>query len=299
MILEAVNLFVKHRHGVLAVNNLSFHVDKGELLTVLGDAESGKTSLLKAIAGLYRITGGELILYGKKIGEIPLSDREVRLCHEDGGFFRFRSAKYNLLYPLKFRKSDFSPFPLSFFPENRLKTKVYKLTAEEKIALMMERLCLPFGRIFLLDDPFKGLPEERRKEIFSFYLPFIRSLTERGAVIYATTSRSEAEILDAPTLLIHYGVEQQFGPISDFSAAPNSLCALYYSSVGYEEGLVLLEEADGRPFVSIDGEKHFLQREFLLNDVYVGKEVIYAKTEKGFLLFDRKCERRIYFPDNK
>lgn len=297
MLLEAKDLSVKHRHGALAVNRLSFSLDKGQTLTVLGDTESGKTSLLKAIAGLYKISDGELFLHGKIANDMPISDRNTRLLHEDGGFFTHRSALYNLTYPLKVRRADTTVDPV-FIKADLLKKKVFRLTVEEKTALMMERLNLPFGEIFLLDDPFKPFPKEKRKDMFLFYLPFIRSLADRGALIYATSSYFEAETLDAPTLLIHYGNEQQFGIVSDFATRPNSLCALYYSSADYSSGIARIEFSNGETVAECDnGEMYPLDKKYLLNEIYIGKEVIYAKTSEDIFFFDKKCEQRIYFPE--
>ncbi len=295
MNIEVKNLSVQHRHGALAVNNLSFSVGKGQLLTVLGDNESGKTSLLKAIAGLYTITGGYIYFDQKEGNKMPIKDRKVCLMHEDGGFFNHRSVLFNLEYPFKIRKQKFDCNCLRFISTNILHKKISKLTTEEKIDVMFERMSnrTDVG-IYLFDDPFKKLPENEQEKYFDKYLPFILSLKENAAVIFATTDHKEAEKLHSEVILLHYGTEQQRGRIEDFSDQPNSLCALYYSNVDYSYGMTTVQQGE-TPFVQI-GEKIInLNKKCFLNEIYIGKEVIYAQTDKKTFLFDKNCEQRIYF----
>ncbi len=293
MILDAKDISVKFRHGALAVSGLSFSVEKGEILTLLGDAESGKTTVLKTIAGLYKKTDGRILFNGIDDEKILPKDKKIFLMHEDGGFFEHRSVLFNLKYPLKIRNQAFSTERLIFTDKKLLKKTVKKLTPEERLCVMFDRATLrDDAEIFLLDDPFKIVPAEKRKDIFEKYLSFILSLKKRGAVVYATTDIAEATAL-GNVLLLHYGVEQQRGEAKDFAEDPSSLCALYYSQAEYKEGLTTIEDAE-KPFVTVDEQKYFIDKEKLLNEIYIGKEVIFARTENKLFLFDKKCEQRIY-----
>ncbi|MBO4539253.1 MAG: ABC transporter ATP-binding protein [Clostridia bacterium] len=294
MILDAKDISVKFRHGALAISGLTFSVDKGQILTVMGDNECGKTSLLKAIAGLYPITDGELFFYGKNVNEIAPKDKKICLMHEDGGFFNYRSVRFNLEYPLRLRGEKLSDKSMRFISPDILKKKIKQLTKEERLSVMFERINLRTdAEIILIDDPFKVIHDENREKLFLSFLPFMRSLTDRAAVIYATTERTEAEAIGAKTLLLHYGVEQQYGDPRDFSTDPSSLCALYFSQADYTSGLTVIEEGDP-PHFTIEEKVYPIDKEKLLNKIYIGKEVIYAKTDKNIFLFDKKCEARIY-----
>ncbi len=293
MILDVKDISVKFRHGALAVSGLSFSVEKGEILTLLGDAESGKTTVLKTIAGLYKKTDGRILFNGTDDEKILPKDKKIFLMHEDGGFFEHRSVLFNLKYPLKIRNQAFSTEKLIFTDKKLLKKTIKKLTPEERLCVMFDRAALrDDAEIFLLDDPFKIVPAEKRKDIFEKYLSFILSLKKRGAVVYATTDITEATAL-GDTLLLHYGVEQQRGKAIDFAEDPSSLCALYYSQAHYKEGLTTIVDVK-KPFVTVDEQKYFIDKEKLLNEIYIGKEVIFARTENKLFLFDKKCEQRIY-----
>ncbi len=294
------NLSVKHRHGALAVSDLTFSVGKGRFLTVLGDTESGKTSLLKAIAGLYKYTDGEIYFDQNAADNVKIADRRLCLMHEDGGFFEGRSVRFNLSYPFKIRNLTPDLSSLRFVDENILEKRVRKLTKEERLAVMFERMNLrQDAELFLLDDPFKSLPPEAREKIFLSYLPYILSLQDRGGVLYATSSLFEAEKINQETILLHYGVEQQRGKTESFYLSPNSLTALDYSKAEFTVGLTKPETDEKGVFVTVEGKIYRLERSCFLNEIYIGNDVLYAKTEERVFLFDKNCEQRVYFDEIK
>lgn len=69
-LIEAKNLSKKFP-GVLANDNVSLTLEKGEILALLGENGAGKSTLVKMIYGLYGSDGGELFIKGKKLNFIP------------------------------------------------------------------------------------------------------------------------------------------------------------------------------------------------------------------------------------
>ena len=69
-LLEIRNL-TKRFHNLIAVNNVSFHVDKNELFGLIGPNGSGKTVLINTISGVYQNDGGEIIFNGENISNLP------------------------------------------------------------------------------------------------------------------------------------------------------------------------------------------------------------------------------------
>ena len=101
--LEVKNLTVKYRFGARALNSVSFCADKNEIFCVLGGEESGKTTLMKTLAGLLQQSEGEIYLNGVNITDSDVKTRNVCLVHEDYGFFENKTLAYNLSYPLIIR----------------------------------------------------------------------------------------------------------------------------------------------------------------------------------------------------
>lgn len=75
MILEAIDL-TKSFGGVMAINHLSLHVEKGRILGLIGPNGSGKTTFFNLVTGLYRPDGGKVIFHGKEITGL----RPHRIC---------------------------------------------------------------------------------------------------------------------------------------------------------------------------------------------------------------------------
>lgn len=73
-ILEGTSLSLNFG-GVRALRDVSFHVDKGEFLSIIGPNGAGKTSLLNCVSGRYRPTSGDLKLEGQSIGQLATSGR--------------------------------------------------------------------------------------------------------------------------------------------------------------------------------------------------------------------------------
>ncbi len=73
MVLEVKDLNVRYA-GAVVLNCVSLNVNEGEIVTIIGSNGAGKTTILRAISGLKRSAGGEIIFQGKRIEEIPAQD---------------------------------------------------------------------------------------------------------------------------------------------------------------------------------------------------------------------------------
>jgi len=69
----------KHFGEVTAVNNVSFSVQEGELLALLGPSGGGKTTVLRLIAGLEVPTRGDIFIGGQRVNEIAVQQRNIGL----------------------------------------------------------------------------------------------------------------------------------------------------------------------------------------------------------------------------
>ena len=76
VMLQIDNLTKQYEH-ILAVNNLSFHVNRGEVFGLLGSNGAGKTTTLHIIAGLLKPTEGEVTINGLDIREHPLKIKSI------------------------------------------------------------------------------------------------------------------------------------------------------------------------------------------------------------------------------
>ena len=99
--LKNVNKFYGKVH---AVKDLNLSIEAGEFFSLLGPSGCGKSTTMRIIAGLEKITSGELYLRGKLANDIPTQQRNLAMVFEDYALYPHLSVFENIAFPLKVRK---------------------------------------------------------------------------------------------------------------------------------------------------------------------------------------------------
>jgi iron(III) transport system ATP-binding protein len=86
------------------LENISFDVAEGEVLVLLGASGSGKTTILRIMAGLEQPYTGKVILHGRDVTELPARERGVGVIFQSYALFPKMSVEKNIGYGLKIRK---------------------------------------------------------------------------------------------------------------------------------------------------------------------------------------------------
>src|SRR5215203_1697771 len=96
---------ISKRFGKTSVlENISFEVAEGEVLVLLGASGSGKTTILRIIAGLEMPYTGKVILHGKDVTELPARERGVGVIFQSYALFPKMTVEKNVGYGLRIRK---------------------------------------------------------------------------------------------------------------------------------------------------------------------------------------------------
>lgn len=101
--LELKNV-VRRFGSVVAVNDVSLTVGKGEFVTLLGPSGSGKTSTLRLIGGFEELDGGSIRLNGERIDHLPAYQRDTATIFQSGALFPHKTVAENVAYGLRMRK---------------------------------------------------------------------------------------------------------------------------------------------------------------------------------------------------
>ena len=101
--LELKNV-VRRFGSVVAVNDVSLTVGKGEFVTLLGPSGSGKTSTLRLIGGFEELDGGSIRLNGERIDHLPAYQRDTATIFQSGALFPHKTGAENVAYGLRMRK---------------------------------------------------------------------------------------------------------------------------------------------------------------------------------------------------
>ncbi len=211
------SLYVKR--GDFELKNVSFGLEKGDFLSILGKTGSGKTLLLESIAGIYRLKGN-VFLDGVDITNVPLEKRRIGLVYQDFMLFDHLTVKQNLLYSKNKDKNLYGDIVRIFGLEKLLSRKPKGLSGGEKQKVAIARALISRPKLLLLDEPLSSID-------FSFRYMFIEFLKEvhkkfELTTIYVTHNLKEALSLSNKCGVLINGELVQFGPTESVFERPKS-----------------------------------------------------------------------------
>jgi lipopolysaccharide export system ATP-binding protein len=178
MLLEAERL-VKAYGGRTVVSDVSYHVDDGEIVGLLGSNGAGKTTTFRITVGMIRPDRGRVRFFGKDISHLPMYQRARRgigYLSQEPSVFQRLSAEDNLMAICQTqrltraeRRRKVDELLHQFGLEVVRKNLARHLSGGERRKLEIARALLTDPRLILLDEPFSGVDpravEELRHEI--------------------------------------------------------------------------------------------------------------------------------------
>ena len=176
MHLEIKDLRV-HYGKIEAIKGISFHVNQGEIVTLIGANGAGKTTTLKTISGLRKVSSGSIIFDGQDISNVPAHERVdlgISQAPEGRGIFPGMTVLENLemgKFHRKNRKAEMDEdldMVYELFP--RLKERAFQdggtLSGGEQQMLAIGRALMARPKLLLLDEPSMGLAPQMIANIF-------------------------------------------------------------------------------------------------------------------------------------
>ncbi|CAM3905720.1 Fe(3+) ions import ATP-binding protein FbpC 2 [Vibrio aerogenes CECT 7868] len=223
------------RYGEQTIlESLSLSVRKGEIICLLGASGCGKTTLLKAIAGLLPLHAGKLCLNGRILDDgsrqVAPEKRHIGMIFQDYALFPHLTVAENVAFGL----SSLSHHRLSRHEKQRRTEEMLSLVRldgyqhryphqlsggqQQRVAIARSLACQP--ELLLLDEPFSNIDTQVRHEL----IREIRSLFKQQGVtaIFVTHSREEAFAFADKMAVMNRGVIEQFGPASELYHHPSS-----------------------------------------------------------------------------
>ena len=90
---------------VVAVNDLSIHVEDKEFLVFVGPSGCGKTTSLRLLAGLEEISEGQILISDRIVNDVPPKDRDIAMVFQSYALYPHMSVYDNMAFGLKLRKT--------------------------------------------------------------------------------------------------------------------------------------------------------------------------------------------------
>lgn len=176
----SISLGAKPKKRIL--ENVSFSVADGELLSLLGASGAGKSTLLKIIAGILIQDEGSIIFEGASIDGLPAHKRRVGFVFQDMRLFPNMNVEENIAFPCKMArmpKKERLEHARELLEHVQLsgfgKRDVASLSGGQQQRVALARALAAQPHVLLLDEPFSGLDENLRDEMRSLVLHLQRS----------------------------------------------------------------------------------------------------------------------------
>ncbi len=196
------------RRELMALDNVTLQVNKGEILALLGPNGAGKTTLINTICGLVEPTKGSVTVRGYDIKKDYRDSRQlIGLVPQEIFLEHFATVIDVLRYTRGYfgKKQDEELYKeilskLSIL--NKKDEKIFKLSGGMKRRVLLARALVSEPEVLFLDEPTAGVDVELRRELISL----VKDLNKEGMTIILTTHYlEEAERLSDRVALINKG----------------------------------------------------------------------------------------------
>lgn len=210
------------------ISDVSLSFDAGTLNILLGPTLSGKTSLMRLMAGLDQPTAGEVFFNGQDVTGVPVQRRNVAMVYQQFINYPNLTVFENIASPLRITgvakaviKEKVAKVASLLKLENMLKRSPQELSGGQQQRTALARALVKGADLVLLDEPLANLDYKLREELRE-ELP--RIFSETGSIfVYATTEPSEALLLGGNTASLSEGRVTQFGPTLEVFSRPQNL----------------------------------------------------------------------------
>ena len=257
---------------VVAVDDVSLWVGKGEFFSLLGPSGCGKTTTLRMIAGFEKPTGGEVYIGGELMTDVPPFKRPTNLVFQHLALFPHLNVYDNISFGLKIKKLPKDEIQRKVKKMLKLvrlpgyeKRKIKQLSGGEQQRIAIVRALVNEPTVLLLDEPLGPLDLKLREEMV---IELKRIQREVGTTfIYVTHDQGEALTMsdriavmkDGSTLQIGTPMEIYERPKSGFIADFIGRSNLFEGS--YADGMV---EVDGLGRIIVEPEPQVSEKGLVL-----------------------------------
>jgi multiple sugar transport system ATP-binding protein len=248
--------------GTRAVTDLSIDVMDGEFLVVVGPSGCGKTTALRMIAGLEKVSDGEVRIGGKAVNGVPARDRDVAMVFQSYALYPHLTVFDNIAFGLTLRKVPRDEIARRVHEVadvlelgEHLRRKPRHLSGGQRQRVAMGRAIVREPRAFLMDEPLSNLDARLRVQMRAQIARIQRYLG--ATTIYVTHDQTEAMTLGDRVAVMRAGVLQQIASPQELYDEPVDMSVAGFIGSPAMNMVIAEFEVDdaGRATVSFGGHR--------------------------------------------
>jgi multiple sugar transport system ATP-binding protein len=258
--LELKQLSKVHLDGTEAVAGIDLAVEDGEFFVLVGPSGCGKTSVLRMVAGIEPVTGGEVLVDGVSVNDVPANARDVAMVFQDNVLYPHLTVGENIGFALRLAKLG----------KRQIKSKVEEtarllqltdlldrypaqLSGGQKQRAAMGRAIIRTPRLLLMDEPMSNLDAKLRTETRVGIIALHQVV--QVTTLYVTHDQVEAMAMGDRAAVMRDGRIVQCGtPIDLYDDPVDLFVAQFIGSPPMNVVAATVVESDGSPAVRIGGQ---------------------------------------------
>ena len=223
--------------GVEVLKNINLDITTGELIVFVGPSGCGKSTLLRMIAGLEKITSGDLLIDGDRMNDVPPAQRGIAMVFQSYALYPHMTVRDNMAFALKLAKK----------PKNEIDEAVERAAKVLQLDAYLDRLPkalsggqrqrVAIGRsivrdpkVYLFDEPLSNLDASLRVAT-RIEIAQLKESMPNSTMVYVTHDQVEAMTLASRIVVLAYkGIAQVGTPLELYERPENEFVAQFIGS---------------------------------------------------------------------
>ncbi|MDO4625778.1 MAG: spermidine/putrescine ABC transporter ATP-binding protein PotA [Pasteurellaceae bacterium] len=249
----------KSYSGNTIIDDFNLTINNGEFLTILGPSGCGKTTVLRLIAGLEEPNGGQIILDGEDVTNVPAEQRHVNTVFQSYALFPHMTIFENVAFGLRMQKvpeAEIKPRVLEALRmvqlEQMADRKPTQLSGGQQQRIAIARAVVNKPKVLLLDESLSALDYKLRKQMQNELKALQRQLGI--TFIFVTHDQEEALTMSDRIILLNKGhIEQDGSPREIYEEPRNLFVAKFIGEINIFEASVIERLDEQRVRANVEG----------------------------------------------
>lgn len=284
----------------VVIDNIDLEIKDKEFIVLVGASGCGKSTILRMIAGLEDITGGEILIGDKKVNNIPPKDRDIAFVFQSYALYPHMTVRDNIAFGLKMRKVPKDEIEKKVLEAAKildlteyLERRPKQLSGGQRQRVALGRAIVRNPKVFLMDEPLSNLDAKLRVQMRAE----IKKLHEKlqTTFIYVTHDQTEALTMGDRIVVLDKGVIQQVDtPEEIYNNPQNMFVAGFVGSpqMNFIEGEQLSQDFKGK-IAGVRPEKMQTGGEFKLTVPVDMTELLGSEKIAYFSIGQNKCSAKL------
>ncbi len=219
---------VKKSFGAVdVIHGIDVTIADEEFVVLVGPSGRGKSTLLRTVAGLEQITGGQIAIGGRVVNNLPPKDRDIAMVFQNYALYPHMTVRDNMAFSMKLRKADAATIDervkrsaeiLGLMPY--LDRYPRQLSGGQRQRVAMGRAIVRNPKVFLFDEPLSNLDAKLRVQMRTEIKRVHQKV--KTTTVYVTHDQVEAMTLADRVVVMNGGRVDQVGTPNDLYHKPRT-----------------------------------------------------------------------------